>query len=94
LERIKQAHVSVGDVRYLGLFSVLELVKDRSTREPMDAATMGAIRNQLLADGLTTFVNQNWVFVCPPLCITQDELLAGLKIIENALPIADAQAKV
>lgn len=94
LERIQQAHVSVGDVRYLGLFSVLELVKDRSTREPMDAATMGAIRNQLLADGLTTFVNQNWVFVCPPLCITQDELLAGLKIIENALPIADSQAKV
>jgi taurine--2-oxoglutarate transaminase len=92
LERIKQAHVSVGDVRYLGLFSVLELVKDRGTREPMDAATMGAIRNHLLADGLTTFVSQNWVFVCPPLCITHDELLVGLKIIENALPIADSKA--
>ena len=49
-------------------------------------------RNQLLAEGLTTFVSQNWVFVCPPLCITQDELLVGLKIIENALPIADSKA--
>jgi taurine--2-oxoglutarate transaminase len=93
LERIKQAHVSVGDVRYIGLFSLIELVKDRATREPMDTATMGAIRNQLLADRLTTFVNQNWVFVCPPLCVTNDELHAGLKIIENALSIADSKAK-
>jgi len=93
LERIKKAHVSVGDVRYIGLFSLLELVKDRTTKEPMDAATMGAIRNQLAADGLTTFVSQSWVFVCPPLCITRDELLTGLNIVEKALAIADAKVK-
>ena len=93
LERIKQAHPSVGDVRYIGLFSLLELVKDRTTKEPMDAGTMGAIRNQLAADGLTTFVSQSWVFACPPLCITRDELLTGLNIVEKALAIADAKAK-
>jgi taurine--2-oxoglutarate transaminase len=93
LERIKRAHTSVGDVRYIGLFSLLELVKDKSTKEPMDAATMGAVRNQLVADGLTTFVNQNWVFACPPLCITHDELLSGLHIVEKALAIADAKAR-
>jgi taurine--2-oxoglutarate transaminase len=93
LERIKQAHTSVGDVRYLGLFSLLELVKDKSTKEPLDDATMGAIRNQLVADGLTTFVSHNWVFACPPLCITRDELLSGLNIIEKALAIADAKAR-
>ena len=93
LERIKKAHVSVGDVRYIGLFSLLELVKDRATKEPMDVATMGAIRNQLAADGLTTFVSQSWVFVCPPLCITRDELLTGLNIVEKALAIADAKVK-
>ena len=92
LERIKKAHVSVGDVRYIGLFSLLELVKDRTTKEPVDAATMNAIRNQMAADGLTTFVSHSWVFVCPPLVITRDELLAGLKIIEKALAIADAKA--
>jgi taurine--2-oxoglutarate transaminase len=69
------------------------LVKDKSTKEPMDAATMGAVRNQLVADGLTTFVNQNWVFACPPLCITRDELLTGLHIVEKALAIADAKAR-
>jgi taurine--2-oxoglutarate transaminase len=93
LERIKKAHVSVGDVRYIGLFSVIELVKDRATKEPMDAGTMGAIRNQLAADGLTTFVSQSWVFACPPLCITRDELLTGLNIVEKALAIADAKVK-
>ena len=93
LEQIKQRHISVGDVRHIGLFSLLELVKDRSTREPMDVATMNAIRSQLFADRLTTFISQSWVFVCPPLCITVDELRAGLKIIEKALAIADAKAR-
>lgn len=93
LEQIKQRHVSVGDVRHIGLFSVIELVKDRTTKEPIDAATMGAIRTKLLADRLTTFISQSWIFVCPPLVITKDELLAGLKIIEKALAIADAKAQ-
>jgi taurine--2-oxoglutarate transaminase len=93
LERIKQAHASVGDVRYIGLFSLLELVKDRTTKEPMDAATMNAIRSQLVAEGLTTFISQSWIFVCPPLCITRDELLTGLNIVEKALATADAKAK-
>ncbi len=91
LERMKQAHPSVGDVRYIGLFSLLELVKDRTTKEPIDAATMGAIRSQMAAEGLTTFVSHSWVFVCPPLVITRDELLAGLKIVEKALALADVQ---
>jgi taurine---2-oxoglutarate transaminase len=89
LERIKQAHISVGDVRYIGLFSVIELVKDRATREPMDAGAMNAVKGRLIADGLSTFVNQNWIFVCPPLCITQEELRAGLEIIDRALAVTD-----
>ena len=35
LEGLKARHPSVGDVRYIGLFSAVELVKDRATREPM-----------------------------------------------------------
>lgn len=78
----------VGDVRALGLFSALELVSDRSTRAPLEAERMGRIKARLLADGLTTFVNKNMVFACPPLCITQDELQAGLGIIERAIAAA------
>jgi taurine--2-oxoglutarate transaminase len=78
----------VGDVRSIGLFAALELVRDRATREPMDGATMNAIKSRLLAEGLTTFVNRNLVFVCPPLIIQRSELLAGLGIIERAIQAA------
>jgi taurine--2-oxoglutarate transaminase len=93
LERIKLAHPCVGDVRYIGLFSLLELVRDRAAKEPLDAASMSLIRDRLAAEGLTTFINQNWVFVCPPLGITRAELLTGLRIIEKALTMADAQSR-
>jgi len=85
LEEIKKKHAIVGDVRYIGLFSVIELVEDRETKDPLDAGRMGAIKSTLLADGLTTFVNKNMVFICPPLCINQGELLTGLQIIDRAI---------
>jgi taurine--2-oxoglutarate transaminase len=85
LRDMKRRHDCIGDVRAIGLFSTIELVRDRTTREPMDAAAMTAIRQRLLADGLTTYVPKNMVFACPPLVITQEELLAGLEIIERAI---------
>lgn len=85
LEEIKQKHTIVGDVRYIGLFSVIELVKDRETKEPLQAELMGEIKSNLLAEGLTTFVNKNMVFICPPLCINQEELVTGLQIIARAI---------
>jgi taurine--2-oxoglutarate transaminase len=85
LEEIKKKHSTVGDVRYIGLFSVIELVRDRDTKEPLQAELMGEIKSSLLADGITTFINKNMVFICPPLCINQDELLIGLQIIDQAI---------
>ena len=67
----------VGDVRGIGLFSVLELVSDRTTRAPLDAPTMGTIKARLLQDGLSTFVNKNLVFACPPLCILATSCCTG-----------------
>jgi taurine--2-oxoglutarate transaminase len=90
LEGIKARHSSVGDVRYIGLFSVIELVKDRATKERMDPAVMSEISARLLAEGLSTYVSKNMVFVVPPLVISEAELLDGLAIIERSLSIADA----
>jgi taurine--2-oxoglutarate transaminase len=90
LEGIKSRHCSVGDVRYIGLFSVLELVKDRETKERMDPAVMSEISARLLAEGLSTYVSKNMIFVVPPLVISETELLDGLAIIERSLSIADA----
>ena len=85
LKALQSRYDSVGDVRYIGLFSAIELVEDRNTKEPLKASSMNQIKNSLLEQGLSTFINKNIVFVCPPLCITPDELKSGLEIIENAI---------
>lgn len=89
LERIKSKHPIVGDVRYIGLFSCLEIVTDRQTKQPMDDAKMGKVRNKLVENGLSTFVNHNLIFVCPPLCINKEELLEGLEIIDNSISVLE-----
>jgi taurine---2-oxoglutarate transaminase len=86
---MKARHPSVGDVRSIGLFAVIELVNDRASHEPLDVATMNAIKNRLQSEGLVTFVNKNMVFICPPLIITQDELSTGLDIVDRSLLFAD-----
>jgi taurine--2-oxoglutarate transaminase len=101
LEEMKAQHPSVGDVRYIGLFSVIEVVKDKETKEPMapwnakasEMGAMGGVAKFLRDNGLYTFVRWNWIFAVPPLCITESQLKDGLAIIGKALEIADAAAK-
>lgn len=96
-EKLKAKHPSVGDARYIGLFSILELVKNRKTREPMApfnarAAEMGpmALVSKFLRDnGLFTFIRWNNILVNPPLIITRAELDEGMEIIDRALEITD-----
>lgn len=96
-EKLKAKHPSVGDVRYIGMFSLIEVVKNRKTREPMapfnaKASEMGAmgVMNKFFRDnGLYTFVRWNNVMVNPPLIITKQELDEGMEIIDRALEIAD-----
>jgi len=86
----------VGDVRYIGLFSGIELVKNRETKEPLvpwggKSAEMNAIAAFLREKGLFTFFNVSVIFVVPPLCITVDQLEEGLALIEQALEIAEGR---
>lgn len=83
LEAIKADHISVGDVRYIGLFSALEIVRDRRSKEPIEPLTM--LQNELRVHGLFTFNFHNILFIVPPLCITEAQLDEGLQIIEAAL---------
>ena len=88
LEDIKLKHPSVGDVRYIGLFSAIEIVKNGITKIPIDPLTETGkfLRN----NGLFTFIFHNILFVVPPLCVTTDQLEEGLEIMERALEITDA----
>ncbi len=98
LARLKERHPSVGDVRSIGLFSIVELVRDRKTREPLapfnarpdQMGAMAKLAARFREDGLHTFVRWNNFFVNPPLCITEEQLREGLAIIDRALEVTDA----
>lgn len=97
LARLKEKHPSVGDTRAIGLFSLVELVKNRDTREPLtpynpkpsELGPMPAFNAFLRENGLFTFVRWNTFFVNPPLCITEQQLREGLAIIDRGLDIVD-----
>ena len=88
-------HPSVGAVRSIGLFGVVELVRSRQTLEPMapfngTSKEMAALGDFFRQNGLFTFVRWNYFFTNPPLCITEAELREGFAIIDRGLAIADA----
>ena len=89
LEDIKERHPSVGDVRYIGLFSTIELVENRETKVPFSAQVMADVKKALLDSGLFTFIMVKdigtMVFVVPPLCITKEQIIEGLALVEKAL---------
>ena len=88
---IQARHQFVGDVRSIGLFSALELVKDRDTKEPLSplngppTPVMGQIVKACRARGLDMMTRFNWVFVAPPLVISQEDLEWGLDVLDEAL---------
>ena len=97
LEEIKTSHKSVGDVRYIGLFSALELVSNLKSKITYPPSVMGEMGKILRDQGLFTFIMANnmgsIVFIAPPLCITKKELDEGLNIIEKALDFTDGLAE-
>jgi taurine---2-oxoglutarate transaminase len=96
LESIKARHPSVGDVRYIGLFSTIELVVNRETKEIFAPSIMVEVGKVLRQNGLFTFIMANnmgsMVFIVPPLCITKEQLAEGLAIVEKALEVTDKEA--
>jgi len=97
LEELKARHPSVGDVRSIGLFAVIELVKDRETKEPLapwnakprEMGVMAQVPGALRERGMYTFVKWNWIFAIPPLSINETELHHGLRILDEVLDITD-----
>lgn len=95
LDRMAAEHACVGEHRGVGLFRVLELVRNRQTREPMSgfnkpaSEPMQKVAAHLKANGFHTFVRWDWVFVVPPLCITDEEIEEGMSILDEALSLAD-----
>jgi taurine--2-oxoglutarate transaminase len=97
IEQLRQKHPSIGDYRATGLLGCIELVKNRTTKEPMapwnatpdEMKVMNKVNAKLLELGLFTFVRWNYIFTAPPLCITKDQMDESLEIISKAIEVAD-----
>ena len=97
LEKLADRHASVGEVRGLGCFFAIELVRDPATREPYvpfnatgpDAAPMNELMAACRQRGVWPFAHFNRLQVAPPLVIEEEQLRRGLEAIDEALEVAD-----
>jgi taurine--2-oxoglutarate transaminase len=97
LRELQEKHPSIGDVRGLGCFWGIELVKNRETREPLVPfnaageafAPVARVSKAALERGLYLMTHWNVIMVCPPLTITREEIDEGIGILDEALAIAD-----
>ena len=95
-EGLKEKHACVGDVRYIGLWSAIELVKDKNTKEPLvpygkdEKGTMASIVQSLIRKGFYTYSHENMIIVAPPLIITKEQLLEAMDILDGVLGEVDA----
>jgi taurine--2-oxoglutarate transaminase len=94
LADLGEQHPSVGEVRSIGLFGIIELVRNRTTKEPLapwngSSPEMAALRKELLANGLFIYTHWHTLLIIPPLIITSEQLAEGFSILDKALSITD-----
>jgi taurine---2-oxoglutarate transaminase len=94
LGELQAKHSSVGAVRSIGLFGIVELIRNRKTRQPMapfngTSEEMAALGRFFREEGLYTFVRWNTFFTNPPLCINEEQLREAFAIIDRGLEITD-----
>ncbi|HEX5465743.1 MAG TPA: aminotransferase class III-fold pyridoxal phosphate-dependent enzyme [Candidatus Limnocylindrales bacterium] len=98
-QALKAKHPSVGAVRNIGLFGVIDLVRRRDPYTPLtsyngDSDEMKAIRAFVRQQGMFTMFHWNSIDTNPPLCVTEEQLADGFAIIDRALDIADQAVQV
>jgi len=99
---LAEKHECIGDVRGVGHFWGLELVKNRETREPFNVKAQkfdgtplvtGKVAAEAMANGLFMFAWYDNLIITPPLIITEEQVDEGIAILDKALEIADAEVE-
>ena len=98
LTDLGEAHPSIGEVRNIGLFGIIELVKDRKTKEPLapwngSSPEMAALKKYCLDHGLFLYTHWHTVLIIPPLIINEEQLKEGFDVLDKALEITDQAVK-
>jgi taurine--2-oxoglutarate transaminase len=95
---LQKRHPSVGEVRSIGLFGIIELIRSRKTKQPMapfngTSEEMAALGKFFREQGLYTIVRWNAFYTNPPLCINEEQLREAFVIIDKGLEITDRAVK-
>lgn len=99
LYTLKEKHSSVGDVRCIGLFSAIELVCDKESREPLvpygkdPDGKMKKLIGLLKEKGFMTYSHENMILISPPLIITPEQIREEMAKVDEVLFIADEMAE-
>ena len=98
MAELVECHPSVGEVRSIGLFGAIELVRNKKTKEPVAAfgqnsPEMTSIKQFLLDHGVYLYTHFNIILLIPPLIITEEQLAEGFSMIEKSLEITDKIAE-
>ena len=98
LNDLGEAHPSIGEVRNIGLFGIIELVKDRKTKEPMapwngSTPEMVALKKYCMDHGLFLYSHWHTMLIIPPLIITEEQLKEGMGVLDTALELTDKAVK-
>jgi len=98
LKDLGETHPCIGEVRSIGLFGIIELVRDRKTKEPLapwngSSPEMAALRKFCLEHGLYVYTHWHTVLIIPPLPITEAQLKEGLDVLDQALEKTDISLK-
>ncbi|KAA3632055.1 MAG: aminotransferase class III-fold pyridoxal phosphate-dependent enzyme [Proteobacteria bacterium] len=99
LVSLANRHPSIGDIRGLGLFNGIELVKNRESREPIvpyaakaeSAKPMTEMMRFAMSEGLYLSYFSNVIRLTPPLNISESDMKHGLQILDRTLEIADRE---
>jgi taurine---2-oxoglutarate transaminase len=98
LTDLGEQHPSVGEVRSIGLFGIIELVRNRQTKEPLapfngGSPEMTAFRKYMLDHGVYLYTHWHTVLIIPPLIIDEAQLAEGFAVLDQALAITDRAAR-
>jgi taurine--2-oxoglutarate transaminase len=98
LRRIAPNHPSVGEVRGMGLFAAVELVRDRQTREPFNTGddklagkplVVDEVARAMMREGVYVFPWISHLALAPPLIVTREEIARAVEVLDRALAVAD-----
>jgi taurine--2-oxoglutarate transaminase len=99
LTNLAENHPSVGEIRGTGLHQIIELVKDRESREPISgwnkpsSPVMQQVTGKVRELGMSTLMKWDWIFCAPPLIVNEVQIQEGIDILDKVLTVADQAAE-